>query len=128
MSIRALALDWLSERHRVGSGRILTSKFYEGPESWTGADAWWVQIPLSALDQGPYLHLVVQAAPGSTDFRYLRVPTAYLRQHANGLATVNDTHISLFLDAGKQALVDRRGTAGVRFAQFEITTQNSNEH
>ena len=127
MSIRALALDWLASRHRVGKGRILTSKYYGPEESWTGADAWWIQIPVAALDQEPFLHFVVQRAPTSTEFRYLRVPTAYVRQHAKGLATVRDTHISLFLDAGPQTFIDRRGAAGVPFAQFEITTEQSNE-
>ncbi len=121
MSIRALALDWLAARHRVGTGRILTSKFYPPAESWTGADAWWVQIPLAALDQDPFLHIVVQQAPASADFRYLRVPTAYLRQHANGLATIKQ-HLSLFLDAGPHTFIDRRGNAAVPFAQFEVVS------
>lgn len=127
MSIRALALDWLATRHRVGKGRILTSKYYAPDESWSGADAWWIQIPLAALDQDPFLHVVVQQAPGSTEFRYLRLPTAYLRQYAKGLATVKDTHLSLVLDAGPQTFIDRRGGAGVPFAQFEITTEHSSE-
>ncbi|HEY4307433.1 MAG TPA: hypothetical protein VGM82_23370 [Gemmatimonadaceae bacterium] len=127
MSIRALALDWLAPRHRVGKGRILTSKYYEPAESWTGADAWWVQIPLVALDQDPFVHIVVQSAPGSTEFRYLRVPTTYLRQHVNGLATLKETHLSLFLDAGPRTFIDRRGSTGVPFAQFEITTEHPDE-
>jgi len=121
MSIRALALDWLSTRHRVGKGRILTSKYYDAAESWTGKDAWAVQIPLAALEQDPFLHVVVQSAPGSTEFRYLRIPTAYLRQYMNGLAIMKERQISLFLDAGPQTFFDRRGSGAVPFAQFEIT-------
>jgi hypothetical protein len=127
MSIRSLALDWLAERHRVGRGRILTSKLYPPTESWTAADAWWVQVPLVALDQDPFLHFVLQRTSGSSDFRYLRVPAAYLRQHANGLTTLKDKHLSLVLDAGPQTFIDRRGRAGVPFAQFEIQAQHSNE-
>ena len=125
MSIRALALDWLATRHRVGKGRILTSKYYDAAESWTGKDAWWVQIPLAALEQDPFLHVVVQSAPGSTEFRYLRIPTAYLRQFMNGLAIMKGRQISLFLDAGPQTFFDRRGSGAVPFAQFEITSEGS---
>src|SRR4051812_31149474 len=128
MSIRALALDWLAQRYRVGGGRILTSKFLQSSESLTGGDAWSVQFPLAALDQDPFLHILVQRAPESMEFRYLRVPAAYLRQHVNGLATVRNTHLSLLLDAGPQTFIDRRGRAGIPFAQFEIVTEQPDEH
>src|SRR4051812_44773628 len=127
MSIRSLALDWLATRYRIGSGRIFTSKFYAPDELWTGGDTWRAHIPLAALDKDRSVHIVDQRAAQSTEFRYLRIPAAYVRQHDNGLATEKEARISRFRDAGPPPCVDRRGGAGGRFSQFEMASDPAPE-
>jgi len=52
MSIRSAALQWIARTHPFKGGKILTSRFYPPKESWTGTDAWWINLPLTAVEQG----------------------------------------------------------------------------
>src|SRR5919107_458454 len=75
--------------------------FYPVGESWTGRDAWWLQVPVPRLlvmaGGAGAVHLVCEASPGGQEFHYLRVPAAFLRDHLAELDTPGDGRmISLF--------------------------------
>ena len=122
LSVRSSALRWLAATHRVRDGDIFTSRFYPAEQSWTGRDAWWVQLPvhrLEALGAGD-VHLVCQAAPDRTEFHYLRVPAAVLRDNMEGLDLPGDGRmVSLFLSAEPATRFrDERGSAQLDLAPF----------
>lgn len=122
MTVRATALRWLASRHRVRDGDIFTSRYYPAAESWTGADAWWVQLPvhrLAALGERA-VHLVLEAAPGGRDFHYLRVPASVLHGRLDALDRPGDgTVVSLFLSADPATRFrDERGPGHVELAGF----------
>ncbi len=122
MTIRSAALDWFSRNypsHGAKVQAIRTSKFFRPDESWTRAPAWWVQIPLVDVERGLTTHILLEAAPGDANFRYLRVPASFLRENLKRFALVNGQRINLFLSAeARDELTDRRGT-GIQFAGFE---------
>ena len=122
LSVRSSALRWLAATHRVRDGDIFTSRLYPAEQSWTGRDAWWVQLPvhrLEALGAG-HVHLVCQAAPDRMEFHYLRVPAAMLRDNLAGLDRPGDGRmVSLFLSAEPATRFrDERGSAQVDLAPF----------
>lgn len=122
MTIRGSALRWLATTHGVRDGDIVTSRFYPAAQSWTGRDAWWVQVPvhrLEALGTG-VIHVVCQAAPSSPDFHYLRVPADHLRANLAGLDMPGDGRmVSLFLSAEPAtSFRDERGPAHLELRQF----------
>jgi hypothetical protein len=120
MSIRPTALEWLAKHHRISAGRIITSRFYAPEESWTGDDAWWIQVPLKAIEQGEELHFVCQQKPPGGGFHYLRVPAEFMRDRLDEFAIINGSHVNLFLDAAGALFTDRRGFGAVSFAKFEV--------
>lgn len=127
LTIRSSALRWLAATHRVRDGDIFTSKFYPAAQSWTNADAWWVQVPvhrLEALGSGG-VHLVLQAAANASEFHYLRVPAAFLRDNLAGFDMPGDGRmVSLFLSAEPATRFrDERGAAHLDFAPFVCTEQ-----
>ncbi|HKG92465.1 MAG TPA: hypothetical protein VKA84_11255 [Gemmatimonadaceae bacterium] len=122
MTIRARALRWLALAHRVRDGDIVTSRYYPAAESWTGRDAWWLQVPVHRVQAlgGGAVHLVCEAAPGSPDFHYLRVPAAFFRDHLPELDVPGDGRmVSLFLSAEPATRFrDERGAGNIDFAGF----------
>lgn len=104
----------------IRGGHLATSKLYAPEESWTKDSAWWVQIPWSAVRAGKAIHIVLEAARQSTEFRYLQVPAAYFREHETDLALQEPDKISLFLAAALDCeFVDHRGHGRLPFSQFE---------
>lgn len=103
-------------------GDIFTSKLYPAAQSWTGADAWWVQVPVHRLDAlgAGAIHLVLQAAAGANRFHYLQVPAAFLRDNLAGLDVPGDGRtVSLFLSAEPATRFrDERGSAHLDLAPF----------
>jgi hypothetical protein len=124
VTIRARALRWLALQHRVRDGDIVTSRYYPAAESWTGRDAWWLQIPVhrvQSLGASGAVHLVCEAASGGAqDFHYLRVPASFLREHLADFDAPGDGRmISLFLSAEPATLFrDERGAGKVEFRQY----------
>ena len=123
MTIRARALRWLALQHRVRDGDIVTSRYYPAEQSWTGRDAWWLQIPVhrvQSLGASGAVHLVCEATPGAQSFHYLRVPASFLREHLADLDAPGDGRmLSLFLSAEPATLFrDERGAGKVEFGQF----------
>jgi hypothetical protein len=123
MTVRATALRWLALHHRVRDGDIFASRYYPAAESWTGRDAWWLQIPVHRIEAPGerVFHLLCETAPGTHAFHYLRVPASFLRGHLReGLDRPGDGRVvSLFLAAEPDARFrDERGAAHVELAPF----------
>lgn len=119
MTVRSEALRWLARR-RVTGGHVVTSKRYSPDESWTKEKAWWVQVPLSAIQQGKPIDIVCQVEPGQTDFYHLRVPAAFFVEHSKAFATIGEDKINLFLAAEPGIeFVDQRGSGRISFARFK---------
>jgi hypothetical protein len=120
MSVRSTALRWFEAQFGQAEGAIHASKFYEPEESWTKRRAWAHEIPLEAIKSGaPYVHLLCQVAPTSSEFYYLQVPSAYLLEHLPKLAVRDSNRVSLFLSAEPpSSFVDERGPGRVSFARF----------
>jgi hypothetical protein len=129
VSVRATALRWLAQHHRVRDADIFTSRFYPAAESWTGRDAWWVQIPVARIDAlgDGVVHGVCEAEPGGRGFHYLRVPAAFLRQHLDALDRPGDGRVvSLFVSADPASrFVDERGPGRLSLAPFVQPTPRS---
>jgi hypothetical protein len=122
VTVRSSALRWLAAAHGVRDGDIFTSRFYPAAQSWTGRDAWWVQVPvhrLKALGTRP-VHLVCEAGPGRAGFHYLRVPAAFFCENLAGFDVPGDgATVSLFLSAEPDTRFrDERGPAHVEFGPF----------
>jgi len=122
MTIRSVALRWLSTHHRVRDGDIFASRYYPAAQSWTGHDAWWIQVPvhrIEALGAG-VVHLLCETAPGAAAFHYLRVPAAFLRAHLDDVDRPGDGRmVSLFLSAEPASrFTDERGPGRLDFAPF----------
>lgn len=102
-------------------GDIFTSRLYPAAQSWTGADAWWVQLPVHRIEAPGErdLHLVLEGAERGA-FHYLRVPAAFLRANLAGLDRPGDGRtVSLFLSALPDSRFrDERGAGRLDFAPF----------
>jgi hypothetical protein len=122
MTLRQRAKRFLEERG-VRGGHLVTSKFYRPDESWTQDKAWWVQIPWSAVRAGKTAHVVLEASPGSQEFRYLQVPAEFFLTHERDLALLAPDKINLFLTArAGSEFQDQRGPGRISFAHFEQPT------
>jgi hypothetical protein len=119
LSIRQRAERFLRKRGIKG-GHLVTSKFYTPEESRTKDQAWWVQVPWSAVRAGKTIHIVLEAKPRSLELRHLQVPAIYFIEHERHLSFQTAETLSLFLAADEHELfVDRRGPGRIPFAQFE---------
>lgn len=108
------------------------SKFYVSSESWTGRPAWAFEISIAALRRDPSgaTKLKCQRAPGSNEFEVLAVPKQYFLDNLDKLYVREDRgNISIFLSAeetdlyiDKRVTGDKRGTGGVPFGGFLVTT------
>jgi hypothetical protein len=122
MTIRADALRWLAKRTVVSGGHVVTSRRYPPEESWTRAEAWWVQVPTSAIRAGKIVHIVCEAERESNTFRHLQVPSSFFLQHLDEFATIGEDKINLFLSADEETVFeDQRGSGRISFAEFEQT-------
>lgn len=72
MTIRSRTRRWLRAQ-AIDAGHVVTSQFYSPEQSWTGDDAWWLQVPVRASRDGEAIHMVGGAAPNDAAFRYLKV-------------------------------------------------------
>ena len=121
MGTRKDALAWLNRNGAIVDGEIFTSKFYIPSQSWTGKNAWWIQIPLKRLQpkQGLLIHILCQSSPGSSEFHYLKIPADYLLENLHGMALMGEKMINLFLSAEPENLFqDERGNGRIWFNQF----------
>lgn len=121
MTLRARALEWLQARGGAAAdGHVVTSKRYRPDESWTAAKAWWIQVPLAAIEADKTIHMLCETQPGSGTFRHLVVPPGFFRENAESLAVIGERAVNLFLSAEKaEELQDQRGPGRLSFARFE---------
>lgn len=119
-TLRADAKRWIEARQSK-IGHLVTSKRYAPEESWTKDKAWWIQIPLSAVSRGRDIDIVCEAAPGSGEFRHLRVPAQFFEEHAAELSMLGDEKFNLFLAAVEgREFQDLRGPGKLSLARFEV--------
>jgi hypothetical protein len=118
INIRPRALEWFTGRTRV-SGHVVTSRRYAPDESWTKSKAWWLQIPLGALDRFSVVHFVCEAPDDDEPFFHLRVPSEFLKAKTHEFALIGGNTINLFLSADPGIeFQDQRGPGRVQFAEF----------
>jgi len=123
MSIRPVALKWLSSNYPSVQEDIYCSKYYIPDESWNGQATWWFEIPIKAIeiDLETNLHLLCEMVPGKNEFYYLRIPKKYVLDNLSGLY-VRKELVSIYISAElKRMFVEQRGTGSVRFSQFLIS-------
>jgi hypothetical protein len=120
MTIRSDAIKWLAARGVTG-GHVVTSKLYGPDESWTKEKAWWIPVPLSAIQAGKTIHIVCEAADPGRRFHHLQVPAAFFEQRLRDFAGIGDDKINLFLAAEPgMEFQDQRGPGKVSLARFEV--------
>lgn len=118
MTIRRSAKAWLAQLGVELSGRLYTSKLFSAKHSWTGAPAWWIQIPLERLDSEEAFEIVCESEM-STEFRHLTVPSRFLKANIAGFGLIGEKAINLFLSAeASRRFVDLRGPGRVDFSPF----------
>ncbi len=116
------AHKWFLSKHKNDGNKIYSSKYYTPEESWSKRAVWWVNIPITAINQKSYshVHLVCQLEPDKNDFHYLRVPTKFLNEHLEKFHRIGEM-ISLYLSAEPITLfVEERGAGRLEFNKFLI--------
>jgi len=120
VSIRQDAKVWLAKRGSVLRGPLYTSKLYSPEHSWTGADAWWIQIPLARLETDEFIEVLCESAGKDGDYVHLTVPTAFLDDRRHALGYIGERAINLFLSAEPDRfLTDLCGTGRIDFSAFQ---------
>ena len=121
MTIRREVKAWLAQRGIPVADVLYTSKLYAPSSSWTGAHAWWIQVPLERIETAEVVGMALEGEEGAAPFRYLEVPTAFLRENLSSFGMLGERSINLFLSAEPEdLLVDRRGLGRVNFSSFEL--------
>jgi len=119
MSIRRNARIWLSQRGVALTGALYTSKLYDAAQSWTGAPAWWIQVPLERLQSEKAIEMLCESEVAGIPFRHLTVPTTFLQKNISGFGLIGDKSINLFLSAEPRLrFTDLRGPARIDFSPF----------
>ncbi len=119
-TIRTKALEWAKMKFGTLSAPKYCSKYYEPDKSWTGAKAWWIQVPVKSIEKNTHVCFLLEKSHNNNDFYCLNIPTSYLEENDLGLAKLNN-HINLFLSAEEgHRFQDQRGQGRVRFKQFVI--------
>jgi hypothetical protein len=122
MSIGPDARAWFKQEYGTPPGKVYTSKYYLPEESWPKTHVWWLQIPMSLLENSTNenVHLICQVAPSKIDFHYLKVPISFLRENVVYFHKV-ENKLSLYLSAEPQTLFrEQRGTGDLDFSVFKV--------
>lgn len=121
MSIRPDAKQWLLQHDIVLTEPLYTSKLYSPSTSWTGAEAWWIQVPLHHIEDDVTVHIVCESETPAIPFRYLAVPARFFREKLPQLGMIGDHSINLFLSAEPhQLLTDLRGPGKIDFSSYVV--------
>ena len=123
MSIRPLALKWLSSNHKGVIEDIYTSKYYQPEESWNKKHVWWIEVPINVIETKSRndINLICQKSLDENVFYYLQVPKKYFLDNLQ-LLYIRDEKISIYLSAEKGNLfIEQRGSGKVDFKQFLIS-------
>ncbi|HMJ46561.1 MAG TPA: hypothetical protein VK498_04495 [Ferruginibacter sp.] len=124
MTITSKARSWFSSHHKQPpNSKTYTSKFYTPGESWSKAKVWWIEIPLTTINQNDieFVNLICQKKPNNeNNFHYLKVPVHFLRDNMQNFH-VRQEKISLYLSAEPgQLFKEERGHGNVHFDQFLV--------
>lgn len=128
MSLRKDAISWYEKHVGKIRGHVFTSKFYTPDESWSGRNAWWLQIPVERFmsDRNSVIHLICQSAPNNDDYYCLSVPSMYFVENLSQLSVIGQGKVSLFLSAEPQNLfADERGSGRLKFDNFLVNSSSS---
>ena len=120
MSIRNEALEWYANRYGNTNALIHASKYFKAGESWTNSPVWWIEIPLTELNNnlGKSIHILCQKQLYEKEYYHLKVPCHFFIQNL-GKLDVNKERISIFLSAERNSLMeDKRSKSNLSFAQF----------
>lgn len=121
MSIRSDAKQWLLQHDIIPTDLLYTSKLYSPTTSWTGAEAWWIQVPLHRVEDDANVQIVCESETPAMPFRYLTVPARFFRENLPQLGMIGDHSINLFLSAEPhQLLTDLRGPGKIDFSSFAV--------
>jgi hypothetical protein len=123
ISIRKSGALWLRDNGRETKERCVFSKYYTADESFTRSPVWWFNFPERyATTDGAFLNLVCQLAPGSSEFRHLRVPMQFFLDHKHEICFREDIlAFSPHLSAEEASLFrEIRGTGRIEFGRFEV--------
>jgi hypothetical protein len=122
LSSRQSGLDWLDMMGRATDERVAVSKYFTAEESWTRTPVWWFEFKEKYALEEDSLNLLCQVAPGSSDFRHLRVPMRYFLEHKGGLWFREDKlSFAPHLSAETPSLFrEMRGGGRIEFGSFEV--------
>ena len=122
MTIRSKALQWYEGKYQRVDKPIYASKLYQPNESWTSSTVWWIEIPITTIENNPEssIHILCQKENDEAEFYHLNIPSDFLQQNLKNLE-VNNGRISLFLSAESgNFFVDKRGNKNINFSSFII--------
>lgn len=120
-TIRAAAVRWLASKFGDTGNTVCTSKFYIPKKSRTRQAAWWLEIPLRAIEtpKSNAIDLVCEVAPGADEFYYLKVPVKFLKKELIKLCVRKNDKVSLWLSAEQDEMfVNLRGSGRIGFVRF----------
>ena len=62
MTIRSKALQWYEGKYQRVDKPIYASKLYQPNESWTSSTVWWIEIPITTIENNPEssIHILCQ--------------------------------------------------------------------
>ena len=114
------ARKWFRQNFKDDTNKIYTSKYYRPEESWPKTEVWWLQFPLTAIDNNKYdyVNFICQVAPDKNDFHYLKVPTKFLQDHLDKFHRIGEK-VDIYLSARPENLfVELRGIGQLNFGGF----------
>lgn len=124
-TVKSAAVRWLVAKFGNTSNTVCASKLYVPKKSWTGRSAWWLEIPLQAIEtpKSGEIDLLCEVAPGANKFYYLKVPVAFFKRELPKLnvrkVRNNGMAVSLFLSAEPDEMfVDQRGGGRTGFSSL----------
>jgi len=121
MSIRNEAFNWYRRKYGRLDPAIYTSKYYQAYESWPKKSVWWPQVPIKAIEDFNYIHILCEIAPNKNDFYHLKVPTTSLRENLRKFHRLKG-QITLYLSTDpRKLIVEQRGQGDLNFKSFLVT-------
>ena len=119
MSIRSQAIQWYQKKYGRVDTPIYTSKYYQPEESWPKLSVWWMHIPIKAIEENTFIHILCEATPGSNDFYHLKIPTQFLKEHLIKFHSVGDGKVDFYFSTDPNRLfVEERGKGNLDFKKF----------
>jgi hypothetical protein len=119
-NIRSKALKWYKEKYGKLDSPIYASKLYSVEESWTKDYVWFVQVPVSTVENADteFINILCQDVLGSDDFFHLKVPSQYIWENIDSFDRIKN-HIAIYLSPrAENYMRELRGKGKVSFKPF----------